>query len=637
MMIGVNHESTSPSVRGEMINQEEAVGGKTVQFSGGDNLAEQQNHHGDDAADDDEDAENENVDGGDRNGGGVLGKICSEELGKVMTMKEGGGGPAAVPGAASKAAGKPELPSFSTFSKPQDIAPMITLKNPNKRTYVPSSTAAPTTASKASQYPCPYEGSCKVADECRSNAGRCGLFPTRLAETYYGYIETVEDAVMIVEACRHGRLMRVKRRLHEKERQGIRSGSVFVFVERESGIRRWTDGKVWSPSRICGEFLLYRELETRQPPAKKSAVTQINWSEQVAKILSERAKSSAAGSSQSSSSLSVSPVDEEARGPVFSPESYEPLNKIVKFIAEDSGNDASHPSKASQMVFKKDGLIKKTISLTVADETYHLICYFKDSNLGTELLPLTPCRSAQFKNLEVCRNPVSYPIMMIQQQPQIQVQPQNGNGYYPAKAVPAPRNTAPQMQQPQQMQHQQQQYISASSLMYPGYPLMQPMQMQYAMHPAQHHQQQQHQQQQQQQQYMQLNGAKAYQYAAAQFYQKQAYPPQPQFPPQPYYGSKTAQPPQHASSCQQHSCGSDDIESDAVGCANCPSARSCNGATHQAASLPPVERECEPQRKQPSSMSLATLTSPKADLDEAQLLFCFLDAVQPAAAPSNPQ
>jgi len=41
----------------------------------------------------------------------------------------------------------------------------------------------------------------------------------------------------------------------------ITSGSVFVFDEDESGIKRWTDGFFWSPSRILRNFLLYRETE----------------------------------------------------------------------------------------------------------------------------------------------------------------------------------------------------------------------------------------------------------------------------------------------------------------------------------------------------------------------------------------
>ncbi len=82
-------------------------------------------------------------------------------------------------------------------------------------------------------------------------------------ETFHGLIEDTSDALRIFQLCRLGRLGRIRRRLHEKERKLIRSASVFVFDEQESGIRRWTDGRLWSPSRILGNFLIYRELERK--------------------------------------------------------------------------------------------------------------------------------------------------------------------------------------------------------------------------------------------------------------------------------------------------------------------------------------------------------------------------------------
>ena len=36
----------------------------------------------------------------------------------------------------------------------------------------------------------------------------------------------------------------------------ITSGSVFVFDENESGMKQWTDGFAWSPSRVLGNFLV---------------------------------------------------------------------------------------------------------------------------------------------------------------------------------------------------------------------------------------------------------------------------------------------------------------------------------------------------------------------------------------------
>lgn len=83
-------------------------------------------------------------------------------------------------------------------------------------------------------------------------------------ETYHGYVRTPGDAIKLFEACRLGLLPRVQRRLSEKERQSIRSGSVFVWDEREAGMRRWTDGKSWSASRVSGSFLTYREMEGKR-------------------------------------------------------------------------------------------------------------------------------------------------------------------------------------------------------------------------------------------------------------------------------------------------------------------------------------------------------------------------------------
>ncbi|KAJ2499939.1 Gluconate transport-inducing protein [Coemansia sp. RSA 1972] len=83
-------------------------------------------------------------------------------------------------------------------------------------------------------------------------------------ETYYGFVSTSEDALALFEACRLGYKQRVPRRLSDAERSAIRSGSVFVWEESESGMKRWTDGRSWSPSRVQGCFLTYHEWEGRR-------------------------------------------------------------------------------------------------------------------------------------------------------------------------------------------------------------------------------------------------------------------------------------------------------------------------------------------------------------------------------------
>lgn len=84
--------------------------------------------------------------------------------------------------------------------------------------------------------------------------------PHQVEETFHGIVESVADAFIIIEAARVGVLPRVTRRLNEGERKFIRSGSVFVWDEEESGICRWTDGRCWSSSRVAaGHFIVYCE------------------------------------------------------------------------------------------------------------------------------------------------------------------------------------------------------------------------------------------------------------------------------------------------------------------------------------------------------------------------------------------
>lgn len=78
-----------------------------------------------------------------------------------------------------------------------------------------------------------------------------------------GFVQTTGDALLLLEAARRGIIPRVTRRLVDGERRMINSGAVFVFDEDESGIKRWTDGYFWSPSRILGNFLIYRETERK--------------------------------------------------------------------------------------------------------------------------------------------------------------------------------------------------------------------------------------------------------------------------------------------------------------------------------------------------------------------------------------
>ncbi|KAI9488390.1 Gti1/Pac2 family-domain-containing protein [Zychaea mexicana] len=158
-------------------------------------------------------------------------------------------------------------------------------------------------------------------------------------ETYIGYIKTPQDALIVFEACRRGQLDRVQRRLSTKERIHIRSGSVFAWDEREAGMRRWTDGRTWSPSRVLGSFLTYRELDTKRRPRRSSTT--------------------------SSSSVTTSSA---AAAAAASPSSCLP-----------AGSKA-----AAACSYKQDGLIKQSFSIcTAANQKLHLISYYTKTDVLT--------------------------------------------------------------------------------------------------------------------------------------------------------------------------------------------------------------------------------------------------------------
>ena len=76
------------------------------------------------------------------------------------------------------------------------------------------------------------------------------------------HIRNAQDANAVLEAVRIGLLQPITRRLNDSERSvNIRSGTVFVWEEsdRENGIKRWTDGRLWSQSHMREPFLFYDE------------------------------------------------------------------------------------------------------------------------------------------------------------------------------------------------------------------------------------------------------------------------------------------------------------------------------------------------------------------------------------------
>lgn len=169
--------------------------------------------------------------------------------------------------------------------------------------------------------------------------------PARLEPTFRGYISTTLDALLLFESCLSGRLHHVARRPHDRERSElIQSGNIFIYEEHSSGIKRWTDGVSWSPSRILGNFLIYRELEKPFPPGEKKRALK-----------------------KSKKPMHTMPKQEYGMPGTMGMES---------LTARQNAERALIGSLVDSYDFKDGGLVKKTISVSFGGISHHMVSYY---------------------------------------------------------------------------------------------------------------------------------------------------------------------------------------------------------------------------------------------------------------------
>lgn len=129
----------------------------------------------------------------------------------------------------------------------------------------------------------------------------------------------------------------------------IHSGAVFVFAVEESGIKRWTDGMLWSPSRIHKNFLVYREINER-PQGRGS-----------------RRSFASEESATSRHRASPSPTEQLYSG--------------------------FRNTALETTTFKLEGLHKKTITVTINDADWHLVAYYSAADMQSGLLKRPTART----------------------------------------------------------------------------------------------------------------------------------------------------------------------------------------------------------------------------------------------------
>ncbi|CAE6433919.1 hypothetical protein ACGC1H_001462 [Rhizoctonia solani] len=184
-------------------------------------------------------------------------------------------------------------------------------------------------------------------------------------------LKSTKDALLIIEAAERGLFPRLVRRLTEQERaQSIYSGSILVYDEFESHIRRFTDTLVWSPSRIIGNYLVYREMKEREPrPTSRAG----------AALPPQPASARSLVRPRMDSSLEQSEAERK--------------RKEQLYVGSLTHNER----------FKPDGLVKRTFSLMTEGKHIHVICYYTYEDAMADRF-LTPSEYPEFANLSISQD-----------------------------------------------------------------------------------------------------------------------------------------------------------------------------------------------------------------------------------------
>lgn len=201
---------------------------------------------------------------------------------------------------------------------------------------------------------------------------------------FRGFVESTLDALLVFEGCRRGTLSKITRRLQEFEkRELVQSGAVFVFDEKETGIKRWTDGLQWSPSRTLGNFLVYRELDRKiqRPDGEEVSARPVG-------SMAEKGPEPSAAFPFGGAN-----GDPEALAAARRQRS---LSDSSSGLLDRERERQLVGSLTSSYRFRSDGLVKKTISLS----GLHLIGYYRIDDVTSGRLR-TPSSLAEFTSFEI--------------------------------------------------------------------------------------------------------------------------------------------------------------------------------------------------------------------------------------------
>lgn len=155
----------------------------------------------------------------------------------------------------------------------------------------------------------------------------------------------------------------------------LTSGTVLVYEENASGIKRWTDAVHWSPSRVMNNCLIYRQLVRALKPEEKK--TALNPS-----CGTKRKRKESAGPTITKTGENLNTSDDEFDHPSFDAVPVgetESMNKVYANFAQSLTPDQQRRfcgSLIDSYEFKEGGLMKKTISVKYQGTHHHVISYY---------------------------------------------------------------------------------------------------------------------------------------------------------------------------------------------------------------------------------------------------------------------
>ncbi|KAF2181826.1 hypothetical protein K469DRAFT_588531 [Zopfia rhizophila CBS 207.26] len=214
----------------------------------------------------------------------------------------------------------------------------------------------------------------------RQNPGSSVKAQPAFKPTWRGFLDSTKDAMTIVEAALQGRLSHISRRPHDKERaEMLTSGTVLVYEENASGIKRWTDAVHWSPSRVMNNCLIYRQLVRALKPEEKKAALNPSCG-------GKRKRKESASPCVTNTGDNVNKLEDEYDNPIFdggvagdvTPTS-EPPAKVYANFAQSLTPEQQRRycgSLVDSYEFKEGGLMKKTISVKYQGTHHHIISYY---------------------------------------------------------------------------------------------------------------------------------------------------------------------------------------------------------------------------------------------------------------------